>query len=60
MMIEKSAGEIRMVTFTDGAPISVTMAVNDVQVDRRLSTEDLHDLIYVAQRMLAQIEEWKR
>jgi DNA-directed RNA polymerase subunit N (RpoN/RPB10) len=61
MRIEQSAGSFVMITYTDGAPVTTQLTVNDGSLHRsdtqlRLSLNDLHDLRYCCDRMIAQIE----
>lgn len=56
MKIEQAAGQdIRAVCFTDGAPLATSLFIGN-QTVRQLSMNDLHDLRYCVDRMIARLE----
>lgn len=52
-----SAGVFEMECWTDGSPTWVKLRIDGRQVEgAHLTTDDLHDLIHAAQRMLQKTE----
>lgn len=62
MTIKQKAGDIEITAYTDGYPIQIVVRLHAGQidgVDYRLSVNDLHDLRYCVDRVLAQLQERK-
>ena len=52
-----SAGKFQMECWTDGSPVWVKIFVDGKELERLyLVTDDLHDLIFAAQRMIQKTE----
>ena len=61
MRIEKRAGQFRLETFTDGYPNWCRLYAEDAGDERLFSVrpEELHDLRYVIDRVLVELEARK-
>ncbi|WP_343546763.1 hypothetical protein [Sphingobium yanoikuyae] len=62
MAITQKAGEIEITAYTDGHPVQIYVRLHAGQIDSvdyRLSVNDLHDLRYCVDRVLAQLQERK-
>ncbi|PHP18772.1 hypothetical protein CG471_16015 [Sphingobium sp. IP1] len=62
MTIKQKAGDIEFTAYTDGYPIQIVARLHAGQIDSvdyRLSVNDLHDLRYCVDRVLAQLQERK-